>query len=373
MQCGWGEDAHLVNGDLFDVLPSQSDAAQLLSASATALLPCPFNRAALIAGASAALVFHLVTLGHILVVLARLLHRYHGGIKGDRWWSTFAGRYALLILIMTTSTIAFNALRLVSLTHGIPATGDASPLLTLSFSPRAGGHVGTTVLLFVSAVAFIGAMGFSVRSTVLAAVATSSKGLRADGSRPTLPWFIAHFTVFSLALFVFNAVVWSLLFVLPTAAASAHSDAAQLTIALLLISLGTVSYWCLASSVTMATKRLSESLGINPLPVALFALSSPHGQGGDTERALPPAASAVHGLSEAQVERRQSQSFMFLVSSVVVRLMVLVHVALSVVFFVLCIVLPSYHLQAYWLYFAQCYWALVCLVRIHVLIISQAT
>ena len=47
------------------------------------------------------------------------------------------------------------------------------------------------------------------------------------------------------------------------------------------------------------------------------------------------------------------------------------HVAVNAAFFLVCILLPSYHLQAYWLYFIQCYWALVTMLRLQVLVVPQ--
>ena len=360
MQCGAGDDAFLINADLFDAWPSESAAAVQLADGA--LLPCAFNCAALLTGAVTALLFHLVVLAQVIAVLIRLVHRFHTASSKDGWWATFSGRYSLLVVAMTTSVIAFNAVRITSLAQRPSSGGGTSPLLSLSFAPRAGGSIGASVPLFTGAVAFIGAVAFSVRNTVHAAIATSPLVSR----QHALPLFIRHFTAVCLILFALNAAVWALLFVLPSAAESSMADAAQLAIALLLISLGNVSYWCLARSVTMATQRLSESLRISPAPP-----SSP-GHGSEAQPPLhQPLPSTSHGLNQGQVERRQKQSLLFHASSVIVRVMMSMHQLVCLAFFLCCLLLPSYRLQAYWLYFAQCYWALVCSFRLQILVVPH--
>ena len=364
MQCGPGDDGWLLNADLFDVWPSEATAAQQLAEDD--LFPCPFNRAALLAGAVAALLFHLVHLAHALSIVARLVYRFHASTTTERWWNTFAGRYCLLVIAMTMSVIAFNCLRIASLTRGTPPEATGSPLLALSFSPRAGGSVGASAPLFIGAVAFIGAMAFSVRNTVQASVAASAVGVRGDSSPRALPSFIRHFTAFCLGLFAFNAVVWALLFALPSAAQSSSPDTAQLVIALLLMSLGSVSYWSLARSVSMATKLLSESLRIRPM------LPFSPGRGSEVAPVLQQRLSAEEaGLNSEQVERRKRQSLIFHVSSLTIRAMLLLHQTVTVALFISCLLLPSYHLQAYWLYFAQCHWVLVTGLRLQVLVIPH--
>ena len=363
MHCGSTSEAWLINGDLFDESVSESAASQQLSNSD--LLSCTFNRAALISGAATAALFHLIALVQAGIVLSRLVYRFHTSTR-ERWWSTFAARYALLVIAMAVCGVLFNCIRLISLTRGIPSIGAGSSLLALSFSPRAGGSAGLSVLLFLTSAAFIGAASYSVNNTVHAAVVTSTKGQRADGSTASLPFFIAHFTAVCMGLSSFNIAVWALLFVLPTAAQSSSSDTAQLVIALLLISLGNASYWCLAQSVTMATQRLSDSLRISASPLL------PHSSGGNKPASVHPSPpAAAHGLNQAQVDTRQKQSFLFHLSSVIVRLMMTAHVLVNVALFFCCIFLPSYHLQAYWLYFAQCYWALVCIVRLHAVVVPH--
>ena len=188
----------------------------------------------------------------------------------------------------------------------------------------------------------------------------------------SLPWTIQHFARTSSCLFVWNALVWSLLFLLPTAYRSSSSTTTQRAIALILISLGNVSYWSLARFVTIATKSISNTLSVASTPAQppAFTIVVVHRVQPSEVQSVAPAPTvvpAVSGLNSAQVKSRNRARDRCSMASAAIRNMMLIHLGASVAFFVLCIVLSSSHLQSYWIYATLWYWALVCLLRLQVL------
>ena len=138
-------------------------------------------------------------------------------------------------------------------------------------------------------------------------------------------------------------------------------EAAQRAVALVLVSLGNVSYWSLARAIASITRSLSHALTLGD------------SQAG-SNRVLPSTAApagARSGLSSAQVDSRNRDGVKLSTLSAVVRGSLRVHIAVSAVFFACILALPGSYLQAYWLYFQLSFWAAFCLLRMTVLKLPQ--
>ena len=373
MSCVPTSSGRTINADLIDLLSDNSAAAQLLSNGA--VLPCAFPTAALLALACLALTLHTTLLLASSVQLGRLVLRYRSS-HVERWWSTWAGRYFVLMLLESGCAVLFCSLRLAGLSGHLTADS-SSTLLAVSFSPRAGATYGMSVLLYMMAVTVNAATQHSVNNTVQAALHTAR--LVSPTLAARAPWHIRHFSSISLGLVAWHAAVWSTLFLLPTAARSSSPAKAQQAIALILVSLGNVSYWYLARAVTIATRGLSHMLTVDDPNAAKPLREESHC--GPLNRVQPSPASpksptVVHvgassGLSSAQVDSRNRAGGEFSLASTVIRYMLFAHFTVSAAFFACILALPSQYLQAYWLYFQLSYWALFVLLRVYTIKLPQ--
>ena len=373
MSCVSISSGHSLNADLIDLLSDDSAAAQLLSSGAE--LPCPFPTAALLALACLALALHTTLLLASSAQLGRLVLRYRSS-HAERWWSTWAGRYLVLMLLESGCAVLFCSLRLAGLSGRLTADRSSS-LLSVSFAPRAGATYGMSALLYAMAVTVIAATRHSVNNTVQAALHTAQLVTPALAARA--PAHIRHFARISLGLVVGHAAVWAALFLLPTAARSSSPAAAQRAIALVLVSLGNFSYWYLARAVTLATRGLGDMLTVDDASAA----KPPREESrcGPVNRVQPSPASpksptVVHvgassGLSSAQVDSRNRAGGEFSLASTVIRYMLFAHFTASAAFFAAILALPSQQLQAYWLYFQLSYWALFVLLRVYTVKLPQ--
>ena len=217
MSCGPTATGRAFNADLIDLVSDSSLASQQLAPGIE--LPCPFPTAELIALASVALLLHSILLVLVSAQLGRLVLRYHSS-RVERWWSTFAGRYLLLALLTSGCAVLFCCLRLTGLSGRLSVDVSASPLLSVSFSPRASATYGMSVLLFIAATSIIGATAYSVYNTLHATLHSARLLPGSQTAQLSLPWHIRHVSSLAWCLVAWNAAVWAAVFLLPTAARS---------------------------------------------------------------------------------------------------------------------------------------------------------
>ena len=346
MSCIDVSGSRLPNADLFDWQPSESQLQSLIADGGLSQLHCPFATTALTVCSAVALSLLVILL--LWAVSLLLLARLRGvALYGSS--SPFTVRYCLLISALGVSGITYNIVRLIGLTAGIAGNGSSdNKLLLLSFSARAGASYGMDALLWLVAVSFLCALGYSVDARVIIARKMMSQTTTQQAA-PSLAFALQHSRQLVIAVLVFHAAVWLSLFLLPAAAASSSGRWPQLAIGLLLISLGNAGYWTLAVSVSIANAFISQRLKIAP-KVSLGHPPSPH----------------TAGLSVAQRAERNLASGRLLCASRGIGIMVAGHVLCNAAFFALTIatgVSDTSPVLPYWLFFTQWYWCCVCYSR----------
>ncbi len=200
------------------------------------------------------------------------------------------------------------------------------------------------VFLWLYNVCFVVSLSISISKTVELSLKTAGNLL----SRQKAGSIVFYFRRFMIAINIFNASIWILLFPFPSL-----STSNQFVLMGIIVALGNIGYSGLAATFIFSTKTISNQLLPDDQPILM---SNKHG----------------FGLNNNQQLERLEIVKQFSKSGAVVMKMALFHAIITIIFFIFLFV-GLEALISIWICWFQCYYCLVVIIRLRFIKIDGKT